>query len=522
MAFRPVVALCCFILVLVSPALRAQEVISFRHGIPLSGQDVPSLTAFDDAITTFMARNGISAGVLALSHDSDVVYQRGYGWTSQARTDYLPATALFRIASLTKPLTKALIRTLEGEGRLKLTDLAFCIRTTQPCHLELQPHGTPDLRLSAITIEHLLLHTGGWDRDITADPTYQYAEAARALGVPSPTSRLDMARWIAGRPLDFAPGARVAYANAGYLFLGLIIEKITGMTWLEYARQTILEPLGIDETELLMGRSLAADRDPREPAYEDPYLSSSVFPDYGLVPRPDGSFDLDTRTGGGNVVTSSRVLAQFLTRYAVDGQRRSVPRADGHTGEFNGTRTLLRSYDNGVGLVLYFNRSVTPAGTEVDLEGLRLLLDSMVRQTVWTSLNPVPVPAPMTPQLLPPAGGLPQAAVTAAPAVNPVPLGTRAPTCTGNNGTWSFAMRLTESADVAATVVERVNLFDGREINRFAMNTRIPGNTTISLNQSWCASPTSAHTVQVHYAVRDGNGNNFSISSPVVRLLPRR
>src|SRR5206468_650130 len=150
------------------------------------------------------------------------------GYQDRAQTEPLRPSALFRIASVTKPITAAVIQGLIAQGRLSLTDHAFALGQTGGGILHITAFGTPDPRLGDITVNHLLEHQGGWDRDKSPDPMFQAIQIATALTVPSPPSQNDTARYMMGRPLDFTPGKETHYSNFGYLLLGLIVEQITG------------------------------------------------------------------------------------------------------------------------------------------------------------------------------------------------------------------------------------------------------------------------------------------------------
>ncbi|MFC7110268.1 serine hydrolase [Nonomuraea rubra] len=86
-------------------------------------------------------------------------------------------------------------------------------------------------------------------------------------------------------PLDFAPGSRYAYSNYGYLLLGLIVEKASGMAYESYVKQKILAPAGV--TRMRLGRTLKAQAAPGEIVYESAQTSRTVTDASGaIVPAP--------------------------------------------------------------------------------------------------------------------------------------------------------------------------------------------------------------------------------------------
>src|SRR5438876_11825879 len=123
-----------------------------------------------------------------------------------------------RIASLTKSITAAAVRKLIREGKIQSDSKAFKLLDVSP------PKGqSADPRLYEISIQHLLDHQGGWDKDKTFDPMFRSAEIAAALGKPVPATSHDVIQHMTGQPLQFAPGSRTVYSNFGYCVLGRVI-----------------------------------------------------------------------------------------------------------------------------------------------------------------------------------------------------------------------------------------------------------------------------------------------------------
>ena len=101
---------------------------------------------------------------LCVSRNGRILFERAYGWQDTGKQVCLKPSAMFRIASLCKPLTAALVRKLVAKGKLKLADFAFDLGQAKPGILKVDPFGTPDARLKQVTVAHLLVHKAGWDR----------------------------------------------------------------------------------------------------------------------------------------------------------------------------------------------------------------------------------------------------------------------------------------------------------------------------------------------------------------------
>lgn len=144
----------------------------------------------------------------------------------------------FRIGSVTKTFTATIVLQLTAEGRLRLSD------TLEQRLPGVVPKG------DKITIRQLLNHRSG-----LADVTDYRRWLSRASRSPS-TRPIDTLRFAASHRLTFPPGRRWRYSNTNYIALGLVIEKATGRPYRQELEQRILEPLGLDRTELPKTRLL--------------------------------------------------------------------------------------------------------------------------------------------------------------------------------------------------------------------------------------------------------------------------
>ncbi|MCX8155355.1 MAG: beta-lactamase family protein [Verrucomicrobiae bacterium] len=285
-------------------------------GVPawVRGEGLSPLAPFDRCMEQFMAARQIPGGVLAILQQGRLIYAQGYGYAN--REDQIPArpTTLFRLASLSKPITALAILRLAQAGRLSLDEPAF-----ERLGLAPLPGKTRDPRLERITIRQLLQHTGGWDRDQSGDPMFMSETIAKACRVPSPPGPRDIIRYMLGRPLDFDPGTRYAYSNFGYCVLGRIIEAVTRHPYEAWVRRDVLAPLGLHS--LRLGRSLIDQAHPAEARYymADQRTAPSVFAGISSpVSAPYGSFCLEAMDahGGwiGSAVDLMRLSAALLRR----------------------------------------------------------------------------------------------------------------------------------------------------------------------------------------------------------------
>jgi N-acyl-D-amino-acid deacylase len=298
--------------------LYAAEEPRLRPPLAVTGQPVPLLADFDQVVQQVMQRWGLQGGALALSKDGRLVLSHGYGLADSQTNDQWQPSSLCRIASDSKPVTAMAVLRLLDQGKLALDEKPFRILS------DLQPpaNSTIDPRLYDITIEQLLLHTGGWDSSKSFDPQYQpqtYWEAG-VLGVDAPPTAEQIIRFMYSMPLDFDPGTKYAYSNFGYNVLGRIIERKSGLSYGDAVQQLVLTPSGINDMRL--GRTLPVDRAPGEVRYfslPDQVPVTSVFPGVGYVPNAYGGYYMEGLDAHGGWIGTAEDQIRFAT--AADGQR---------------------------------------------------------------------------------------------------------------------------------------------------------------------------------------------------------
>jgi CubicO group peptidase (beta-lactamase class C family) len=294
--------------------------------IAAPGSRAHPLAPFDEAIQEFMTARKVPGAAFALVRNHRLIHARGYGLADRARRRMVWPTTLFRLASLSKPITATSILFLAQQGRLDLDLPVLCLPGIRPASDRACPRPM-DPRLDRITVRQLLHHTGGWRHTGADDPMFQASRIARALGVPSPPSVRQILDYELCQPLTFDPGSRYAYSNFGYALLGRVIESVTGLPYEKFVRQHVLDPAGIREMRL--GSSLPECRHPREVQYHtrgDQRLPS-VFPGFtDPVPAPYGSFCLEAMDAHGGWIGSAVEFARFLV--TLDHPRNAILNPD--------------------------------------------------------------------------------------------------------------------------------------------------------------------------------------------------
>jgi N-acyl-D-amino-acid deacylase len=377
------------------------------------GRRVPGMASYDRLVPELMSTWGIEGGAVAVVKDGRLVYARSYGWADLDAGEPVEPASLFRIASVSKPITAAAVLLLVERGLLDLDQPAFALFDD----LEPPDGATVDPRLASVTIRHLLEHSGGWDRDQAFDPMFRPDVAAAAVGAPAPADAETVIRYMLGHPLQFDPGGRYAYSNFGYAVLGRVIERVSGTPYETFVRAEVLGPLGVER--MAVGHSRLAGRMPGEVRYYDGATAASVFPGGGQVPVAYGGFHLEAMDAHGGWVASTVDLLRFTT--GVDGRPEPpdllapasvalmiappppplwvgsayhyglgwLVRPTGgdanwwHGGSLPGTSTLLvRSY-HGVAWAALFNRRASNASGSFADALDALLWDALAGVTAW-------------------------------------------------------------------------------------------------------------------------------------------
>lgn len=319
-------------------------------GFTVTGALDPAYSFLDKLFEWFMRNNNIRAGALAAFRKLESVAHRGYTMTGMGYPVTEP-DSLFRLASLSKILTAAAYTRLVATGRLVPAAKAFPLLGVNAA----LPAGTrPFARTRNLTVAQLVSHRAGMPRD------FDQREIARLLNSPVHPSKDQLVRYIFGLGPEFDPVRPLSaehYSNCGYVVLTSVVEQVTGMTLLDFARREILAPLGL--SRVWRGATAAAARLDGEVSYDATGTAPSQLAPLSDAQAPlayGGAFVLENTEGTGGLVSDAPTMARLISHHAVWG-------TGGRTvgtryGEFAGTWTCARSLENDIDYVFLFNRDV--------------------------------------------------------------------------------------------------------------------------------------------------------------------
>lgn len=373
-----------------------------------SGTEDKRFANYDRSMQAFMKKHGVPGASIAVTDRGRVVFARGYGYADIAKRKQVDAQSLFRIASISKPITAVAILQLVEQEKLQLDDKVFEILDFEG---DIAAIDDFDPRLRDITIRHLLEHRGGWDRDLSFDAMFRSVQFAEQFSTEPPADTATVIRAMLSQRLDFDPGLRYAYSNFGYGLLGRVVETLTQQTYEAYVKEHILAPIGV--TSMKIGATRLELRAENEVRYYHPGVGTSVFKNdlNTAVPSPYGAWYLEAMDSHGGWIASATDLAKFaaafddpdhcpilrresiatmygrppgLAGHEEDGTEKPVYYSLGwnnrivgdgkvnhwHTGSLPGTATILIRRHDGKNFVALLNTRVSPTtdhlGREID------------------------------------------------------------------------------------------------------------------------------------------------------------
>jgi Beta-lactamase class C and other penicillin binding proteins len=244
--------------------------------------------ALQRIVARVLARWPTAGLAVAVIRDGEPIWFHDHGVADVATRAPVTPDTVFRIGSLTKTFTAVAIMQLWERGRVDLDAPAneylrtFRLRLMRP---DLQP----------ATLRHLLTHTAGvgyWRRlsDLLHPASGAGVEARRLVPLGEYYRR--------GLPQEVQPGTKWVYSNHGFAALGQVVEDVSGQTLRDYLLEHVLDPLGMDHTDLVRSNRV-------RPALATGYVVRAR----GLVPVADREVPTP---GGGGLYSTSADVARYV------------------------------------------------------------------------------------------------------------------------------------------------------------------------------------------------------------------
>ncbi len=237
--------------------------------------------AIDTLVHSYIADHHVPGLSLAVVVDGRVALAQGYGLADVENNVPVTAETVYRIASLSKPVTATAAMKLVESGKL---DLDAPIQKYCPAF-----PGKP----WTITTRQLLSHQSGirdYRDDAESINTQHYKSINQALGQ------------FAGDPLQFEPGSKMQYTSYGYIVLGCVIEGASSESYEDYMRQAVFEPAHMTATRLDDVFAIIPHRAHGYVAGPDGKLQNAIFVD--VSNKPPGSGINSTASDMGNFLAA--------------------------------------------------------------------------------------------------------------------------------------------------------------------------------------------------------------------------
>lgn len=325
---------------------RVALVFFYLGSAPLHAQ-TRSLSAdkraqIEKAASSFLGTNSVPGISVAVVQDGELVWSSGYGMADLE--NFVPATfsTLFRLGSISKPITATAILQLAERGKL---DLDAAVQNYCPVFPKKE---------WPITTRELLGHLGGIRHynpdgkgDIPDDSAKHFASMEESLQI------------FAGDPLIAKPGTKFHYSTYGYTLLGCVLEGASSENYVDYVKENVFEPAGMEETQannffaVIQHRSRWYHKDKAGVVQNAGVLDSSYkIPGGGLISSADDMARFEIAILANKLLKPATREVMWTRQKAVDGSQTGYALGWGtqkkyglalveHTGGQQGTSTSI-------------------------------------------------------------------------------------------------------------------------------------------------------------------------------------
>jgi CubicO group peptidase (beta-lactamase class C family) len=344
---------------------------SFAGGVPAGkpedvGMSSNRLRRIHDAIQRHIDAGEISGAVTLVARRGRIVHFEAHGLMDLESKRPMTKDAIFRLASMTKPITGVAVMMLVEEGKIRLSDpVSRFIPEFRNSKVAMPRLGSSSGEIYTvpanreITVQDLLTHTSGLGSGGIAQK-----ETARLAPLTPDDTVATYVSHLATVPLDFQPGTQWAYSGgAGPAVLARIVEIVSGQTYDKFLQTHIFDPLGMKDTFFYPPDDLR------------PRLTT-LYERHGLrkAKNQDGFSSKTYFSGGGGLMSTAEdylQLAQMLLNGGVlNGKRLLSPRtvelmASNHVGDMFNGKLGRPAHGMGYGLLLGIVEDSVAAGLRV-------------------------------------------------------------------------------------------------------------------------------------------------------------
>lgn len=220
---------------------------SLTHSISLA-QSPGRLAEIPAKFEAFVVSNDIAGALTVVGDKNSVLHFHTVGLANRETNSAMQKNSLFRVASMTKPMTALAIMILQDEGKLNVNDAVEKylpefkdqMQIVSKSKLENNQQTITLKKTKPITIHQLLTHTSGLSGSYPTGVSDVYQKRNRTLA--------ETTLAISQKPLEFEPGSKWSYCNPGIDTCGRIVEVVSGMKYEQFMKTRIFDPLGMTDT----------------------------------------------------------------------------------------------------------------------------------------------------------------------------------------------------------------------------------------------------------------------------------
>jgi CubicO group peptidase (beta-lactamase class C family) len=330
----------------------------------------------DSRLGAYMTQQSIPGLSFAVTKDERLVFAKGYGRADTTSNEPVTPDSIFRIASISKPVTAVAVMELVESGKLHLDDTVFGTGAILGTTYGSSPYAE---NVKGITVRHLASHTSGWSND-GGDPMFMN------LGM----SQAQLIGWVLdNRPLKNDPGKAYEYLNFGFCVLGRVIERVSGLSYESYVKNAVLSRCGISRMQI------GAETQTAKASHEVTYYGSSPYSllthrmdaHGGWIATPIDLLRMMVRVDGFTAradilspgdETSMYTGSSVNPGYGLGWVIESADRA--HNGAMDGTMGFLVRRNDGISYAVLVN---TRAAVDNFAWGLKGVIDGFVGSITW-------------------------------------------------------------------------------------------------------------------------------------------
>ena len=260
-------------------------------GLPPSG--FAQGDGFSQRFNAVLSQHGVVGGGVAIVHSQEPGRTLFFGEARKATHQTVDSETSYNWASITKTMTAIAILQLRDRGKLALSDPAVrYVPELREVHDDFGP-------IDAITIRELLTHSAGfrnptwpWDCDDASNCDWQPFE---------PTQWAQVSAMLPYTHIAFSPGTQWSYSNLGYVFLGQIIQRLSGDDFEVYVDKNILKPLGMTNSYF-----------DRSPYFLESHVSASYLRASDKLTEQPFNFDTGITTSNSGLKAPVTDMVKYL------------------------------------------------------------------------------------------------------------------------------------------------------------------------------------------------------------------